>query len=330
MSSRAITAAYTHFLEFRIQYSSLALLYYDYALTFAKEVKYIWGSRLRLSTVLYVCCRYALLANVLYVLAASGELQSCNSWYKVIGAISVLGRAAVIVVFTLRAYAVFSRSRLILAYLGLLGAVCMALDIAHVPGLKCVGSSDNAIASGLLSILMVVFEFSSAVLTTLRSVQAIKSNGLPLKEQKRGFFYLILEQGVLYFCIMSIFTLTTVILNFLTTGFFQRLLNALTLPLSGLLTARFLLHLREWQENTDGSGPSNDRDSTTQELSEFEAVRRTMTSVADEFGEDPVVRPRNRHALSMELEMHARGNSEMAGSDGDLAIALDGGKREIV
>ncbi|KAH7878937.1 uncharacterized protein C8R40DRAFT_689263 [Lentinula edodes] len=45
---------------------------------------------------------------------------------------------------------------------------------------------------------------------------------------------------------MSVFTTTSVILNFRApAGFYQRLLNALTLPLSGLLTSRFILHLRK-------------------------------------------------------------------------------------
>ncbi len=38
------------------------------------EVKYMWGSKFKLSTVLYICCRYALVANVLYLLAIAKKL----------------------------------------------------------------------------------------------------------------------------------------------------------------------------------------------------------------------------------------------------------------
>ncbi|KAJ6529968.1 hypothetical protein DFH09DRAFT_805221, partial [Mycena vulgaris] len=55
------------FLQFRLQYSSLALLYYDYTLTFPKEVQFIWNQKFRLSTALYICYRYALIGNVLYL-----------------------------------------------------------------------------------------------------------------------------------------------------------------------------------------------------------------------------------------------------------------------
>lgn len=77
--------------------SPTALIYYDYALTFPDEVKYIWSQKiLKPSVLLYVLCRYALPANILYLLAIGHKLDHCDSWYKVIGAISVLGRAAVL------------------------------------------------------------------------------------------------------------------------------------------------------------------------------------------------------------------------------------------
>ncbi|KAJ8689720.1 hypothetical protein PTI98_012594 [Pleurotus ostreatus] len=141
--------AATHYLQFNIQWSSIALLFYDYALTFPLEVKYIWGSKVRLSTILYIFCRYALVANVLYLLAIANRLKqgpsfcgpplqllthilhgvSCDTWYKIIGALSVLGRAAVIVTFTGRTYAIYARNIYILIYLGLIGTACIALDI---------------------------------------------------------------------------------------------------------------------------------------------------------------------------------------------------------
>ncbi|KAJ7479399.1 hypothetical protein B0H11DRAFT_1725631, partial [Mycena galericulata] len=125
---------------------SLALLYYDFALTFPKEVKYMWGQRFRLSTALYIGCRYALVANVLYMLAIANKLGStvlcrCDSWYKVVGALSIIGRAAVIAVFNLRTYAVFGKNKWVLTYMGVVGLACVALDITHVPGMRCVGSA---------------------------------------------------------------------------------------------------------------------------------------------------------------------------------------------
>jgi len=53
-----------------------ALLYYDYSLTWTREVKYFWRKKFTISTALYIACRYALVANVLYILAISDKLKT--------------------------------------------------------------------------------------------------------------------------------------------------------------------------------------------------------------------------------------------------------------
>ncbi|KAJ3777706.1 hypothetical protein FB446DRAFT_784034 [Lentinula raphanica] len=241
------------FLQYEIQFASIVLIWYDWVLMLPMEVKYIWGSRIRVYTIVYILCHYALLANVLFLFAISQMLKprlnslpmrlpngvtdgfaicSCDVWYKVVGGLSVLGRTAIIYSFTARAYAVWGRRRVVLAYLAGIGIICIGLDIAHVPGLRCTGPSS-----------------------------------IPI-EPIKGFWDLTFQQGILYFryssrviiwqvlviqrnsSFMSVFTTTSVILNFRApAGFYQRLLNALTLPLSGLLTSRFILHLRKCEDN---------------------------------------------------------------------------------
>ncbi|KAJ7304741.1 hypothetical protein DFH08DRAFT_721520, partial [Mycena albidolilacea] len=130
--------------------SMAALLYYDFVLMLPKDIQYIWNQRFRLSTALYIGCRYALLANVLYLLAIEDKLGStvspaaldlCDLWYKIIAAMSTLGRVSVITVFVLRTSALYGRNRWIIAYMVILGLACIVLGITHVPGLHCMGSS---------------------------------------------------------------------------------------------------------------------------------------------------------------------------------------------
>ncbi|KAI0339573.1 hypothetical protein BDW22DRAFT_1361121 [Trametopsis cervina] len=321
MSSKAIAAATTHFLQFRIQWASLALLYFDYVLTLKAEIKYIWSksSLHRLSTVLYVLCRYALLCNVLYLLAISNKLgSSCNTWYKFLSAVSVLGRAAVLTVFTMRTYAMWSKNKFILCGLGAIAVTCVVLDCIHVPGLRCQGSSTIQIANTLLSILVCVFEFSSTILTTIRCIQAVKAAG-SVESQKNTFTYLILEQGVLYFGIVSIFTTAAVILNFRApSGFFQRLLNALTLPISGLLTARFLLHMREWDNRHtfySNNHATTDIAMDDAQFAHASTLRTLERTIVSEFGEDPVFARPLSHGSSTEAESFA--SEEMHYDQGD-------------
>ncbi|KAJ3789805.1 hypothetical protein GGU10DRAFT_26054 [Lentinula aff. detonsa] len=270
--------AATHYLQFDIQWASIALIWYDYALTFPMEVEYLWTTKFRLSTFLYILCRYALLANTLYLVDIAGKLtENCNTWYQFIGALSVLGRAAVIVVFTGRTWAVWGKNRIVLVYMSILGATCVALDITHVPGLRCTGGSSIPI---------------------IRCVQAFKAHGKSMKEQKEGFQYLLFEQGIFYFSIVSLFTTAAVILNFQApSGFFQRLLNAFTLPLSGLLTARLLLHLRQWEYMHSPAAMTIHNGGQDQFGTEFSfraASVALSTMITSDFGSDPVARGPNR------------------------------------
>ncbi|PBK99099.1 hypothetical protein ARMGADRAFT_919416, partial [Armillaria gallica] len=120
--------------------------------------------------------------------------SSCDTWYKIIAALSVIGRAAVIVIFTARTYAVFARSKAILLYLAAIGLACIILDIMQVPDHRCIGSTNDRMCSLLLSILLVVFECSSAILMTIRSMQAFRIGGA-WNMQRQRLLYVIFEQG---------------------------------------------------------------------------------------------------------------------------------------
>ncbi|KAK0499026.1 hypothetical protein EDD18DRAFT_1376704, partial [Armillaria luteobubalina] len=147
----ATEAAATHFLQLRIQYSSIALLCYDYALTFPTEVKYMWCPKFKLTTALYICCRYALIVNVLYPLAIANKLGArvlpffCRLWFTLLirsfSKFYFRRRNDTAVTFTAHTYVICARSKIILSYLVTIGLVCVITDIMHLPGLRCVGSS---------------------------------------------------------------------------------------------------------------------------------------------------------------------------------------------
>jgi hypothetical protein len=57
-------------------YLLVALLWYDYALTWTREVKYFWKRPFTLSTAMYILCRYGMVSNVLYALALAQKLPT--------------------------------------------------------------------------------------------------------------------------------------------------------------------------------------------------------------------------------------------------------------
>ena len=62
----------------------VALLWYDYALTWTREVQYFWTKRFTLSTLLYVLCRYGMVTNILYTLAIADKLPAMRVYFEVI------------------------------------------------------------------------------------------------------------------------------------------------------------------------------------------------------------------------------------------------------
>ncbi|TFK97307.1 hypothetical protein BDV98DRAFT_514051, partial [Pterulicium gracile] len=297
-----------------------AVIWYDYFLTFPAEVEYIWKKRWRLSTILYLCCRHQMLGNVLYmlglakVLTQGGDLwlkqfdtvnnglncawpflcYRCDHWYRVIAALSVLGRAAVIIVFAARTYAVYGRSIYVLIPVGALGLAVVILDIVrHLTGVKSSVvlihpsmPSLSEVFDTLLSVLVLSFELVCLVLTAWRCGQEIHATGGFQQAPKKSLFVVMLQQGILYFALVSMITMGAVILNF-DGSYYQRMLNAFILPLSCTLTARFLLHLREWDDRAVVLEGKTQAASAIATMSDWKAAAVSAMSM-DDFGSDPV------------------------------------------
>ncbi|TRM59601.1 hypothetical protein BD626DRAFT_507728 [Schizophyllum amplum] len=186
------------------QYQHITLLYYDFTLTFASERKLIWGRTLGVTTLLFVLCRYALVANVVYLLAISHKIVECS------------GRAAVLSTWAARTWAVWGRNPYIIN--------CVSSSIP-IDGALLTHSADNA-----LSIMVVVFEFLSTALTMYRCIPAVREQRRMQTSDifQRTLLFAIFQQGAA----VSLFTVTALVLNY--KGFPQRLLNAFTLPLASV------------------------------------------------------------------------------------------------
>ncbi|KAF8909677.1 hypothetical protein CPB84DRAFT_1765163 [Gymnopilus junonius] len=143
---------------------------------------------------------------------------------------------------------------------------------------------------------MITYEFLSTFLATLRIWQAYRISGL-----QTGLMALIFREGILYFCSVSMATVAAFILLLMSEGsFFQRLLNALTLPMSGFLTARFLLHLRRWKARSTGEEDNFLEQQQMPLVTDDPVKDASSKSIVDEFGEDPVFRERKRQSFQCE------------------------------
>jgi len=278
-------------LEYTIQFCSLAILYFDYLLTLKDEIAYIWFSRWRVSTILYFFCRYSLVANVVYVFAISegfGGLD-CTTGYKICGTLSVLGHVGIIAVWTMRTCVLFQNNPILFAFFGLGGLAVVTLLSYRIPFMSCSGGRDISSILGANAALVLFIEILSFLLATWHIRKMMRSQKVT-DDGTSSFMRLhrlIMSQGVYYIVAIFTFAAAQLILNFQwKTGFMARLLNAIKVPLSGFLTARFMLQLRMYGFKTvlDGSSRSTRWDDMCDDFNgEINFARR---SAVDEELED--------------------------------------------
>ncbi|KAL1750157.1 hypothetical protein FB107DRAFT_294721 [Schizophyllum commune] len=248
---------YQHFIQFCIQWSSIALLYYDYSLTLADERKLIWSQTLGVTTVLYVLCRYALVANVLYLLAISQLIDEYALPILLVNRVLISRLAAMPPTLASR-HSVPGRhergSSGIASQSSYSSSVLSSSAVRLSIALEVV-CSNAVLGDKALSIMVVVFEFISTALMAYRCFPAVREQrrmraaGAFQRPLLSAFVVAIPRAhdriGLFYYCAVSLFTVTALILNYPAPHICSPLLLMLTAPsISGLLTARFILHLR--------------------------------------------------------------------------------------
>ncbi|KIM38935.1 hypothetical protein M413DRAFT_419912 [Hebeloma cylindrosporum] len=360
------------FLRFCIQYSTIALLWYDYALTWTREVQYFWTKRVTLSTVLLPTMRYldyrlfARLHCRISDLCDPGRFGS-GRHYQSYDEPAVWGS---------RAYAVFNRSKIILVVFGSLELVVIGLSIVRTiifflsasirGGLKSFPSMSAPCAicfvyylhekgTMLANILSVSVERTliwvpdsavssrhfHAVLTSARSIQALNRSG-SWRTQQKSLTFLVLREVLnpwaslgyaidiscsgrhrefFLFSPPSGYSRVRPHHSLKRGTFFPRLMNAYALPLSGLMTARFLLNLREWDHRMTnpesdewdipgggGGGGGGHRSAGGIQFRKSEP-RSTRWTINDVLGDDPLLKPVETESIGDQEEGPSGGSS---------------------
>ncbi|KAJ8585026.1 hypothetical protein M405DRAFT_875443 [Rhizopogon salebrosus TDB-379] len=82
----------------------------------------------------------------------------------------------------------------------------------------------------------------------IKAVQLQRGRGIRFDD---SFMYFMLTESLIYFCGSFSLSFTSTVLRFEeSSGFMNRPLNGLALPITGLLSARLILNLREWSDRT--------------------------------------------------------------------------------
>ncbi|KAF4602534.1 hypothetical protein EYR40_005746 [Pleurotus pulmonarius] len=163
----------TQNVEQYIPVSSASLLTYDFLLTFADEIRYVWGSKWSVGKVLYLLARYPLLFNLIIQL---------HHMYL----FAVLAAEAILV---LRVWALWQRSRWIAVTLAAMTVAGLAIGLTAVFKLEggqffvprgtivslsypdCIGVADSNNSTLASYVVLMVYEFGIFLLMVINGIK---------------------------------------------------------------------------------------------------------------------------------------------------------------
>ncbi|KAJ7115328.1 hypothetical protein C8R44DRAFT_880636 [Mycena epipterygia] len=240
-----------------VNVASMAILVFDYCLTFNLEVSLIWPSRMSLAKVLFFCARYTPFFDVpvglYYILRPNVALKDCYNLNLTSTVMSVFGIAIGEAILILRTYALSGRDRKILVVFGTIYAVGALSTVvmvgiflrsmtfgppilAAIPG--CNQTGGNFILIGICFIIVLVNETALMSYTLWLGVKKYRHS-------RNLFIATLYRDGIMYFIFLCFGSATNFAILVAGAGELQELLNTFLRVMHSVLSSRVLLHVRD-------------------------------------------------------------------------------------
>lgn len=244
--------------DYAIQAASIVILYYDYILTLPQEIQFMWRGARKTSTLLYIFCRYAMVANLMYLLYKTPGVTGldCKSVNHTAGILAIFGHIGVLGVWGLRTVAIWNGNRFVPWILSSFALAIIALRIASQT-MACTRAEFQATIGIMVAGFMMAFEALAFGLAAFRVWKTVRDDRKFWSNPQSSINYVIFSQGFMYIAAVFGLSIITAIFNLKIWGGIARPLNSFKLPLSTLLTARFLLRLRSWEQRSKESTDSD-------------------------------------------------------------------------
>ncbi|KAH8083298.1 hypothetical protein BXZ70DRAFT_958347 [Cristinia sonorae] len=233
-----------------------ALFIWDYIITLDNEVRYVWGRKPTIATILFLLNRYVVLACMLFQLIVLGGTEvSCNSIVRIVQTLVVISLFVLAAFFSLRIYATWGRDWrpavpiLLLALVSPVANVWIYSQstpvVAPFPAVGCAQYfiHDITVYSRLSIVIRtttIASEFLVVLFTFVKAVGSRKSRHF---NEQAPLFMCIIRDGTLHFLLML--TLNVIQLGIATVPGAPNILSYVITPLSSILISRFLLNLRQ-------------------------------------------------------------------------------------
>jgi len=256
------------------------LTYYEFAITFSDEMKFIWGRRFTLATMLFCINRYTmLLARTLLIVQllpyqkdgitlVGGDIL-CSALLRSSEVLTILSQASVAVFLALRMFAMWNHNYKIFTLVLALGMIGPASSIYYyttllptivpLPYTGCaeltnISNITLQTCSLVVRILAIVSEMVNLVLTWMKTAGTVRL--CDKFESRPSIVKLIFRDGSIYFVSLLVLNIANIF------AIRYKLFGSTALPafndvIVSVTVSRFLLNLREvYHDPLDKQHPS--------------------------------------------------------------------------
>jgi len=237
--------------------SAVALLWHDWLLTFDDEVEFIWKQRWGMGKVLYILNRFVPMVDLLILAISYSEvsinMSLCRPWWYIDTWLSIMGFLVMDVVLLLRTWALWNRSKRILAILlisiiisalsaggaSLYASIVVTTDVATVDNIRPCGSSFPNVKP-LYGIWAGLILYDSVVmlLILIKAIPVFLT--MPLSPTLKTFF----QDGFIYYIIIFAAAFANILMISFAPGELATTLFTFHRSMSSLLGSRMILNLR--------------------------------------------------------------------------------------
>ncbi|KLO12048.1 hypothetical protein SCHPADRAFT_941539 [Schizopora paradoxa] len=242
--------------------ASITLFAYDTLLNLGDEVTLIWRKRWNIGTVMYLATRYLVLVDItsmlVYLFHDDLRPQTCHTVYSLSTYFAFGGIILAEIILATRTYALWRRSRIILAILLVVHVGTDAPDAwityNSVNALKFSPSPVPTLIPCLPSvpktkifIPFVNLMVQEALMTSLAFLAAVNH----WRHTNSPLIKTLYKDGTLYFvCLLTISTANVIIFSVRSLNIYYDLLVELQRVLHSILSARLILNMRKVASNT--------------------------------------------------------------------------------
>ncbi|KAG1809957.1 uncharacterized protein HD556DRAFT_1316932 [Suillus plorans] len=267
------------------------ILIYDHMATLTEEIVFIWCRPKALSSALFLLNRYiALLGNIYasidYLLPAS---VSCSTYRLSRQVLAFLQVFIVSFILALRTYALYDRSKCLLALLVIIiltfvGGAFTGTFGRHsstgtnLPGGGCYRIHSAKIIIRLAWMIPPVYGLLIFVLTVTRALKIRGLLRLSLTKSRRNIIAVMFQDGVMFFGVMTLFEIPNILTYYHGSDIVRGSLRTFTNCMSVTLISRLMLNLHKSVDAGILSAPTRDDDDSLLVLTTGLDVRSTNSS----------------------------------------------------